>query len=225
MKSIMYKLAYFALFLILLLNSGCGSVAQQTGNRPPTAMPLPGQQQPLPNNQGPGIKWSGALEVTNQKIYKKLLKAYQVCDPWGAWFAIGSISCRQWDDNAAVHLDFNRKELPANVTLQIFPVHSQSWSDPNTYPSLTPLNMQGQAISILDGEGFHARFSGRVGRGGISPVIVRTASSSYSFNMDDPLLEIDLYYGGSAKEAFKFGFVELMNTTQGNNQNPQNRTR
>ncbi len=203
----MYKqLNYFLLLcLVLLLNNGCGSVAQQTGNRPqPVVAPpvAPPTQQTL--------KWSGTLDITNAKRYRTFLRDYQICDPYSL-FNLGTFSCEAWDNRASVSLTFHKQELPAQITLTIWPILQHWSSGSRPIPSFTPIPIIGDAHYIDDFSGFQARFTGRVGIGALSPVIVKSTLASGSIYDNDRIIEVDLFYGGSTKEDLQFGSAELEN--------------
>ena len=195
-------------YFLLLSLSACGSVARQTGNRPvATAAPSPTRTQ-----QNQSWEWTGQMDVTNTKRYRKFLRDYQICDPWSL-INFGTSSCEAWDNNAYVTLIFNQKKLPTKVTFQIQPV-LQHWSaGSRPIPHFVPIAITGEARYIDDYDGFQARFTGRVGLGAISPVVIKSsARSDGSIYKEDITVDVDFFYGSTAKDNFQFGSAELTNS-------------
>ena len=207
---------FLLLCLVLLFNTACGSIANQTGNRPqPVVAPPPATQVQQQN-----LRWSGELDITNAKIYRKFLRDYGICDQWT--FTFGTFNCASWDGRSSVAINFHKQELPSQVNLTIWPV-GRHWLSGSIPFSSLPINIIGNAHYINDFDGFQARFTGRVGLGALSPIIAKSPSGSVYDK--DRTLEVDLFYGGSAKESFQFGSAELENPTFADDLDDQTRSR
>lgn len=159
--------------------------------------------------------WSGALEVTNGKRYRSLLRDYRKCDPCSLYF--GPLQCKNFTWGT-VELQLNQNtELPAKAILRITPRISKHNDLPIfgflgvcgfIYPH-GPVELTGTAKYWNDYRGFHIKFTGSThGVGGLSYVILRSENSS---PLENGILEVNMYYGGSADQSFEFGRAELEN--------------
>ena len=212
---ILRGLIYFTYCILLLCLISCHLDKNKKSSNPErSSKPKPeASQQPLQ-----ALVWSGALEVTNGSKYRDLLRDYRKCDPCTHYF--GPLDCKNFDSGGDVEIQFNKNaDLPAKATLRITPRFSGQ-NDLPFYGYLgvcgfsvsprEPIELTGTAKYWNDYQGFHVKFTGSTGGGGgLAYVILR---SEFSNPIENGLLDVNIYYGGSANQSFVFGRAELENS-------------
>ena len=172
------------------------------------------REPPVPPEPTQSLVWSGALEFTNPKQYRNLLRDYRKCDPCTAYF--GPLDCKNFDSRADVEVQFEKNELPSEVTVKITPYYSGSGlpfygylgACGFTVSPKAPFELKGTAKYLNEYKGFHVQFRGDTGFGALSYLIMR---SEYSNPVENGILDVTMYYGGSASQSFEFGTADLEN--------------
>ncbi|MDE0518520.1 MAG: hypothetical protein OXH36_03050 [Bdellovibrionales bacterium] len=178
--------------------------------------PPPGPTPPPPDPVEPtqSLVWSGSLEFTNPKRYRHLLRDQRKCDPCTAYF--GPLNCKNFDSRADVEMKFEKQELPSKVTVKIKPYYSGNGLPFYGYLGAcgftvspeTPFELKGTAKYWNEYKGFHVQLKETKGFGALSYLIVR---SRYSNHVENGMLDVVMYYGGSASQGFEFGKADLEN--------------
>ena len=213
MKVLKYFL-YFIHCILLLYLVACHLDEKE---RNPNPKPSTSKQPDSKPKSSDLLVWSGALEITNAGRYRELLRDYRKCDPCTHYF--GPLDCKNFDSRADVEIQFDKNsDLPAKATLRIKPHFSGENQLPFygylgvcgfTVSPLAPIELTGAAKYWNDYGGFHVKFTGSTGIGGnLGYVILRSLSSN---PIENGLLDVNVYYGGSADEKFEIGTAELEN--------------
>ena len=168
-----------------------------------------------PPPKKPSLTWSGAIDLTNAKKYQDLLGSYRKCvhSSFCTWYE-GPAKCSNFS-RGDISIKFAKSDLPAKVTVEIKEFYTgsqalplQFWFGVCSYPVnyQVPITLNGTAKYFNDYQGFHVRLEGVSGiSGGI------TITSTDSVPEAHGVLSVNIYYGGSATTASKFGTAELEN--------------
>ena len=200
--------------MLCLVSCHLGGKKGKTGSEPKPDRSKPEASQPTSQS----LIWSGALEVFNAERYRNLLRDYRRCDPCTHY--IGPLDCKNFDSGGDVEIQFSKNsDLPAKATLRITPRFSGQNNLPFygylgvcgfTASPLQPIELTGKAKYWNDYQGFHVKFTGSTGAGGgLAYVILRSESSS---PIENGILDVNIYYGGSVSSGFEFGRAELENS-------------
>lgn len=211
MKVLRYFL-YFIYCTLLLY-----SVACHLDEKKRTPTPSTSKKQDSKSKSSKSLVWSGALVITNAGRYRNLLRENRRCDPCTNYF--GPLDCKNFDSRADVEIQFDKNtELPAKAALRIKPHFSREDALPIfgyigvcgfSISPLVPIELTGTAKYLNDYRGFHVQFTGSTGfGGGLSYVILRSESTT---PIENGVLDVNIYYGGSANQSFEFGTAELEN--------------
>ena len=210
MKRLKYLL-YFIVCVLLLTLAAC----HLDTTEPPPKDPPPTKPTPPPKSHS--LVWSGSVSVTSAEKYRDFLRSHRKCDPCSIYK--GPLECKNFDSRADVTIELSKNELPSQATLTIQPHYSGSGLPFQLYlgvcgftvsPTL-PIGFKGTAQYINDYEGFHVRLTEAVDNGfggGLGTLFIRSESSNPAAH---GILDVDLYYGGAAKDEFQFGTAELVN--------------
>ena len=205
----MLKCFIYIIFCVLWLYlSACHLDPEKPGPRDPRP---PGPDPELPIET---LVWAGPLEFTNPKQYRNLLRDYRKCDPCTAYF--GPLDCKNFDSRADVEMQFEKQELPSKVTVKITPYYSGSGLPFYGYLGAcgftvspeAPFELKGTARYWNEYKGFHVQLKGETGFGALSYLIIR---SEYSNPVENGILDVTMYYGGSASQNFECGTANLEN--------------
>ena len=207
-KYFIYCISFLFLFYLAACHLG--------GKDQPPPAPQPGLNpnpvlKPDPKPEIKSLVWSGSLEITDSGRYRNLLRDYKKCDPCS--YYTGPLECENYDSRADVEISFDKNdELPAKATVKIRPYHSYRDVFPiEGYFGLCgqilqgDIKLKGTAKYLNDYEGFHVRFEGS---SGVSYIDIRSDSTN---PIENGVLDIILYYGGSARQDTEFGRAELEN--------------
>ena len=207
------SLIYFVCCVLILSSVSC-----HLDEKGKTRDPKPSAKPKEPSKTTPkSLIWSGALEVSNAGRYRNLLRDYRRCDPCTHY--LGPLNCKNFDSGGDVEIEFSKNtDLPAKATLRITPRFSGQNKLPFygylgvcgfTVSPLSPIELTGTAKYWNDYKGFHIKFTGSTGSGGgLAYVILRSESSN---PIENGILDVNIYYGGSAGSSFALGEAELEN--------------
>ncbi len=208
------SLIYFVCCVLILCLISCH--LDQKGDKTDPKPPSPSK--PDDSEQtSQSLIWKGALEVSNAGRYRDLLRDYRKCDPCTHY--IGPLDCKNFDSGGDIEIQFKKNtDLPAKATLRVTPRFSGQNDLPFygylgvcgfTVSPLQPIEFTGTAKYWNDYQGFHVKFTGNTGYGGgLAYLVLRSETSNPTEN---GVLDVQIYYGGSASSGFKLGEAELEN--------------
>ena len=210
MKILKYLIYIIASCVLWLMLSACHLEGEKTS--PPPAPKKTSTSDPVESKES--LVWSGSLDLTNPKRYHYLLRDQRKCDPCTAY--IGPLRCKHFDSKPDIEMKFEKQELPSKVTVKIKPYHSRSGLPFHAYLGACgftvspeePFELKGTAKYWNDYTGFHVQLEETKGFGALSYLIIR---SRYSNPVENGVLDIVAYYGGSASQRFEFGKADLDN--------------
>ncbi len=203
------------LFLFLL---ACNKTPSRILSPPSSTSPTP-----TPDVETKFLQWSGALDVKNGEIFRNLLRDYGYCDQ-ALLFSLLNAKCSNWNNNALLTLRFDKEELPSKVTFAFQP-YVRLWTGRETH-STRLIQASGEAIFLNDYRGFYVKFeqseyvSLNPGWHG-SPIAYLIISSRYDNPLENRVLNISLYYGGSTDEASRLGTANLENLQKSDDTYPE----
>lgn len=161
--------------------------------------------------------WEGPIEFERSSKYRNLLRDYRRCDHCTNY--IGPYDCTNFDSRADVKIQFEKADLPSKVTVTIQPYSERKLNIIEAYigacsgitiSPLHPIQLVGKADPLNNYDGFYLRLTGRTnfGNSGLGSVIIKSENTN---PLEDGVLDVDIYYGGSAHNNFKIGTADLKN--------------